>query len=130
VVATASDGLHGMLALLTSVFAGIMLAHHRRAHGGLVAQLRTIERLTASEKAKAALVTDLRQSLLAVRTLAGLLPICARSKKIRDDQGYWQWVETYISTHSDAQFSHGVCSDYFPELFPDLPLEDETGRPA
>jgi hypothetical protein len=44
-----------------------------------------------------------------VRTLSGMLPICASCKRIRDDKGYWQQVETYISTHSSAIFTHGVC---------------------
>ena len=46
-----------------------------------------------------------------VKTLSGLVPICAWCKKIRDDSGFWEQVEVYIQDHSDAVFSHGVCPD-------------------
>ena len=56
------------------------------------------------------------------KTLHGLLPICASCKKIRDDQGYWQQVETYVHEHSDAEFTHGLCPDCVRRLYPNLPL--------
>ena len=63
-------------------------------------------------------------ALAQVKTLSGLLPICAGCKKIRDGQNYWHQVETYIAMHTDAQFTHGICpacaKKYFPEL--DKPL--------
>ena len=46
-----------------------------------------------------------------VKALNGLLPICASCKRIRDDKGYWQQVETYISSHSNASFTHGICPE-------------------
>ena len=55
------------------------------------------------------LVRRLEEALAQVKTLSGLLPICARCKKIRDDSGYWNKIETYISQHTDASFSHGFC---------------------
>ena len=65
------------------------------------------------------LIQQLQKALAQVNTLSGLLPICAGCKKIRDDQGFWFQIESYISQHSDAQFSHGLCPDcaetYFPE---------------
>jgi hypothetical protein len=51
--------------------------------------------------------------------LSGLLPICANCKRIRDDTGYWQQVETYIHHRSDADFSHGICPDCMSKLYPD-----------
>lgn len=64
---------------------------------------------------------ELEQALAEVNQLGGLLPICAHCKKIRDDKGYWKQIEEYISKHSEAQFSHGVCPDcmkkHYPELF-------------
>jgi len=64
----------------------------------------------------------LQSALDAVKTLQGLLPICSCCKKIRDDQGYWQHVETYLQEHTDADFSHGICPDcahtHYPEYFP------------
>jgi HAMP domain-containing protein len=62
----------------------------------------------------------LEKALAEVRTLSGLLPICANCKKIRDDQGYWRQLETYIGEHSDAQFSHAICPDCVRKLYPDI----------
>jgi sigma-B regulation protein RsbU (phosphoserine phosphatase) len=66
-------------------------------------------------------VKALEEALARVKQLQGLLPICAYCKKIRDDQNYWQQVESYISEHSEAQFSHSICPECYegrvkPEL--------------
>ena len=63
---------------------------------------------------------DLQAALAKVKLLSGLLPICASCKKIRDDGGYWHQVEVYIQSHSEAEFSHGLCPDCVQELYPDL----------
>lgn len=57
------------------------------------------------------LIDELTESLKQVKTLSGLLPICASCKRIRDDRGYWQQVETYIADHTNADFTHGICPD-------------------
>jgi DNA-binding response OmpR family regulator len=62
---------------------------------------------------------QLHAALNNVKTLSGLLPICANCKKIRDDAGYWHQVESYIRTHTDATFSHGICPDCMVDLYPD-----------
>jgi YesN/AraC family two-component response regulator len=62
---------------------------------------------------------ELQAALTKVKTLSGLLPICASCKKIRNDQGYWQQVEVYIQEHAQVQFSHGVCPDCMAKLYPD-----------
>lgn len=62
---------------------------------------------------------DLRRAQQEIRTLHGLLPTCAHCKKIRDEQGIWHGIETYISARSEAQFSHGLCPDCIPMYFPD-----------
>ncbi|MFA6293919.1 MAG: response regulator, partial [Victivallales bacterium] len=54
-----------------------------------------------------------------IKTLQGLLPICASCKKIRDDTGYWKKLENYITEHSEAVFSHGICPDCFEKHYPD-----------
>lgn len=59
------------------------------------------------------LVNRLKQSLHEIDRLQGLLPICMHCKKIRDDKGYWSQIEKYISEHSSAQFTHGLCPDCF-----------------
>ncbi len=61
--------------------------------------------------------SDLRTALSEVRTLKGLIPICSSCKQVRDDSGYWQAVEQYLSTHSDATFSHGICESCGPKLY-------------
>ena len=56
-------------------------------------------------------LAELTDALTNVKTLSGLLPICSSCKKIRDDRGYWNQIETYIKTHSEADFTHGICPD-------------------
>jgi hypothetical protein len=62
-------------------------------------------------------IDGLKEALNKISTLRGLLPICAACKKIRDDKGYWNQIETYIMEHSDADFSHGICPDCAKELY-------------
>ncbi len=57
-----------------------------------------------------------------IHTLSGLLPLCAWCKKIRDDQGYWKQLETYVETHTEAVFSHGACPDCLKKFLEQLPL--------
>lgn len=64
------------------------------------------------------LIEDLMRTLAEVRTLKGLLPICSHCKKVRDDQGYWNQIESYVSEHSRAVFSHGICPDCARTFFP------------
>ncbi len=60
---------------------------------------------------------QLREALTHVRTLQGMLPICASCKKVRDDDGYWQQIESYISEHSDAKITHGICPECMTKLY-------------
>jgi hypothetical protein len=73
-----------------------------------------------AEQARQRTIAELQEALQKVNTLSGLLPICASCKKIRDDKGYWNHVESYIEHHSKAQFSHGICPDCVRKLYPDL----------
>lgn len=63
------------------------------------------------ETEKANLIKKLQEALSEVKQLSGLLPICASCKKIRDDKGYWNQIESYIKKHSEAEFSHCMCPD-------------------
>ena len=71
------------------------------------------------------LIMELREALARIKTLTGLLPICAGCKKIRDDKGYWSQVDSYITLHSEVKFTHSLCPDcmrrYFPEDFESKP---------
>src|SRR5664279_2256304 len=60
---------------------------------------------------------ELSEALANLRTLRGLVPICAACKKIRDDAGYWHQVEAYIHAHTEAEFSHGLCPECSPQYF-------------
>lgn len=81
----------------------------------LRARITTGRRIVELHEKLAARVRELEQALAEVKRLSGLLPICAYCKRIRSqgDTDYWQQVEQYIATHSDAQFSHGVCPDCY-----------------
>jgi DNA-binding response OmpR family regulator len=73
-------------------------------------QEKNIELEKRLQKEKS-LVLELKKALNEVKTLTGLLPICAWCKNIRDDKGYWKKIETYISERTDASFTHGICNN-------------------
>lgn len=68
------------------------------------------------------LVTDLQNAMHEIKTLSGLLPVCTHCKKVRDDKGYWNQIETYISDRADVDFSHGICPDCAETHYPDFEL--------
>lgn len=72
---------------------------------------------------------ELEEALAEVRKLSGFLPICSFCKKIRDDKGYWQQVERYISEHSEAVFSHGMCPECMEEHYGEF-LQEIEGKDA
>ena len=71
-------------------------------------------------------VYELQDALAHVKTLRGLIPICSSCKKIRNDQGYWTQLETYLQQHTNAQFSHGICVDCLRKLYPEFSAEVEA----
>ena len=75
--------------------------------------------LQASEERYRKLSEELQEALARVRTLTGLLPICSACKKIRDDHGQWEHVESYIRERSEAQFTHGICPECARRLYPE-----------
>lgn len=78
-----------------------------------------------AEKEKLDLIGELKAALENVKRLSGLIPICQHCKKIRDDKGYWNQIETYLEENSDAQLSHGICQECAKKHYPDLGLYDE-----
>lgn len=78
-----------------------------------------------AEEEKEKLIIELRESLAKIRTLSGLLPICSHCKKIRDDKGYWNQIESYIHKHSDIDFSHGICPECAKKYYPDMDPYDD-----
>lgn len=78
----------------------------------------TARKLTETERTL--LIQRLQDALANVKALSGLLPICAGCKKIRDDQGYWNQVESYVQQHSEATFTHGMCPECIKKFFPGI----------
>jgi len=85
---------------------------HARIHAGM--------RIMELETELSRLSVDLRSATNKIVKLSGLLPICSHCKKIRDDSGYWNELEKYISDHSDAEFSHAICPTCLHEYYPDV----------
>ena len=74
----------------------------------------------AAQEERERLIEGLREALGRVKKLSGLLPICSSCKKIRDDHGYWNQLEVYISDHSDASFTHSFCPECVRRLYPEI----------
>ena len=72
---------------------------------------RAEDRLIQTQHEQALVIEELRKAMDEIKTLRGLIPICAWCKRIRDDEGYWDQLEVYLSKHSEAVFSHGLCPD-------------------
>lgn len=129
--------VYGILLTWFAFFGGFVSALRRElsiqkraieeAHGNLQGEMAgRIQTQADNEK----LIAELEASLANVRRLSGLLPICASCKKIRDDTGYWNQIESYISAHSEADFSHGICPDCQKKLYPqfaDEPRREPSG---
>ncbi len=102
------------------VFARASARPIRAADGtitGAVVVRSDITALVLAEKEQATLINQLQQALSEIKTLRGLIPICANCKKIRNDQGAWERLESYMSAHTEAEFTHGVCPECCPLLF-------------
>lgn len=105
----------------------------RDLEGRITHYVAVKEDITARKQTEAErdqLILDLRSALANVKSLSGLLPICAACKKIRDDKGYWSQVESYISRHTDARFSHGMCPDCIKKWYPDLDHDHDRSDSA
>jgi PAS domain S-box-containing protein len=82
--------------------------------------LLDITRGKKAEEERENLIRKLQEALAEVKTLSGLLPICASCKMIRDDKGYWNQIETYVAEHTEAKFSHSICSTCAHKLYPEI----------
>lgn len=80
---------------------------------------REVEERRNVQASNEQLISELREAMAEVKTLSGLLPICASCKQVRDDQGYWSQLETYLGKHTDISFSHGLCAECAHKLYPD-----------
>ena len=73
---------------------------------------------------KEATIVELKKAMDEIKILKGLIPICAKCKKVRDDAGYWQHIEVYVRERSEAEFSHGICPSCAKELYPGLTIPE------
>ncbi len=100
------------------------------ADGTLIGVLgigRDITERKKAEEEREVMISELQKALSEVKKLSGMLPICASCKKIRDDKGYWNQIESYIKDRSEAQFSHGICPECMKKIYPEFD-EQSTGR--
>jgi hypothetical protein len=88
----------------------------------------TAQKIAEQDRLK--LIDKLQQALSELETLRGLLPICACCKKIRDDHGYWNHIESYLRKHTLADFTHTLCPDCVKQFYPDLWKKMETSKEA
>ncbi len=88
-----------------------------------VTAFRDISNRKRIEQEREQLIEELQRAVGEIKTLHGIIPICASCKKIRDEDGAWHQMEAYISAHTDSQFSHGICKECTKKLYPDLYLE-------
>lgn len=97
--------------------------------GAIVATVnafRDISKQKELEQDRDQLIFAYRDALERVKTLKGFIPICSSCKKIRNDSGFWSQIEAYISEHSDAEFSHGLCPECAQKLYPEFYKENDT----
>jgi len=88
--------------------------------GELRSRIEVGLRMVEMQDELAGKIGELQRSLAEVKTLRGIVPICASCKKIRDDHGYWSQVEVYVRDHTEAEFSHGVCPECMKKLYPEF----------
>jgi sigma-B regulation protein RsbU (phosphoserine phosphatase) len=88
--------------------------------GELRARVEVGRRMVEIQDTLAAKVEELHLALDHIKTLRGIVPICASCKKIRDDKGYWNQVEVYVRDHTEARFSHGICPECMKRLYPEF----------
>ena len=94
----------------------VYLVNH---HKVIQCNIRDITERKLAEEERERLILKLTEALSHVKLLSGLLPICASCKKIRNDKGYWEQMEKYITEHSEVDFSHGICPECAEKLYPE-----------
>ena len=101
--------------MLLSTFSVASLSGHR-----ILISARDISERKQAQREREGLIRELQEAFAKIKVLSGFIPICSSCKKIRDDQGYWNQLEAYIQSHSEAQFSHGICPGCVQQLYPEF----------
>lgn len=109
-IAVRKDGGH-----INTIVKGTLYMSKGRQH--VLAIIRDVTKEKHNEQQREKLISELQKALEEIKTLKGIVPICAHCKKIRDDKGYWNLIEAYIEKHSEASFSHGICPDCSDALY-------------
>jgi len=118
----------------TPLWASVTAKAHYDSQGNIIWVDGIIEDVTERKKMeekREKLIQELQTAIDNIKTLHGIIPICSSCKKIRDDKGYWHQVEVYISDHSEADFSHGICVECARKLYPEVYKEaglEKTGK--
>jgi hypothetical protein len=99
---------------------GPFLKEERDLIDAVAERLGKVAKRKQYEKDLAKLISEMQTAISKIKTLSGLLPICAACKKIRNDAGYWEQIESFIAQHSEAEFSHSICPDCARKLYPEL----------
>ncbi|MBI5805373.1 PAS domain S-box protein [candidate division TA06 bacterium] len=103
--------------LFTEVHASLMNMEGKTI---VLSVARDVTQRHQQEQARNSLLKELQTALGKIKTLRGLIPICANCKKIRNDEGFWQQVEEYVSEHTEADFTFGICEDCLGKLYPEF----------
>lgn len=101
----------------------------RSAQGQILKSYGVSQDITDRKHAEEVLMKEkdnLQKALDEIKILRGILPICSHCKKIRDDKGFWKPIESYISDHSEAEFSHGICQECAEKFYPDMDLHGDA----
>lgn len=104
--------------IMTGLFSAVTLSINNEKF--ILSTFNDITDRKRGEEERERLIVEREKALAEIKTLSGLLPICASCKKIRDDSGYWNQIESYISSRSQAEFTHGICPDCMEKYYPGL----------
>jgi hypothetical protein len=115
-------------AIVAFILSRVLFLYHRKDFFNRRLIDRQSEKINQQNEKNEELIAELRRALEEVKTLSGFIPICSVCKKIRDDSGYWNQIEEYISTHSEAQFSHGICPECMQKLYPEQYASIQTKK--
>lgn len=106
----------------------ILNIKHKELAGAYQALEHEIDTRKRAEEEQKKLIESLEDALSEIKTLRGIIPICSYCKNIRDDEGFWNKVDTYIQKHTEAQFSHGICPECYYKEMKKLDLEGSTSE--
>ncbi len=111
--------------LLDRMVAAFVTQDERYSYMGVMIDITSRKQV---EEEREKLISELQEALSKIKVLSGLVPICAHCKKIRDDSGYWNQLEDYMTRHSDMVFSHGTCPECARKLYPDYYKEEDKNE--